>query len=118
MQDTEAGPRSPLVASSSNSEEREFSASAVNSGVPLSEEDISDYLRQIGDYLELKQEKQAAPAVCDEEPATDLSDMRVGAISRLPNASSRVQISSSGTVSPGRSNNSSKEDLLAVLRIY
>ena len=49
--------------------------------------------------------------MCDEELTTAFSDTQAGAIHRLPNTSS-------GTVSPGRSNNSSKEDLLAALRIY
>ena len=111
MQDVEAGPRSPLVALSSNPGGRELSASAVNSGVPLFEEDISDYMRRVGDDLELEQEHQTAPAVCDEEPATALSNTRAGGIPRMSNTSS-------GTVSPGGSNNSSKEDLLAALQIY
>ena len=45
VQDVEAGPRSPLIGSSSNPVGREFSVSAVNSGVPLFEEDIIDYMR-------------------------------------------------------------------------
>ena len=70
VQDVEAGPQGSLVASSSNPGRREFSASAVNSSVSLFEEDISDYMRRVGDNLELKQEHQEAPAVDDEEPAT------------------------------------------------
>ena len=75
-------------------------------------------MRQIGDGLELEQEHQAAPAVCDEEPVTALSNTQVGAISRLPNANNGVQTHVSGTVSSGGSNNSSKEDLLAALQTY
>ena len=75
-------------------------------------------MRRVGDDLELEQEHQAAPAVDDEESATALSDTRAGAIPRLPNTNSGVQTPASETVSPGRSNNSSKEDLLAALRIY
>ena len=111
VQDTE-------IVSSSNPGGRELSALGVNSGVPLFEEDISDYMRRVGDDLKLEQEHQAAPAVCDEEPATALSDMQAGAIPRLPNTNSGVQTPASGTVSPGWSNNSSKEDLLAALQIY
>ena len=110
-QDVEAGPWSPLIASSSNPGGRELSASAVNSGVPLFEEDISDSSHVVGDDLKLEQEHQAAPAVDDEKPVTALSDIQAGAIPRLANARC-------GTVSPGRSNNSSKEDLLAALWIY
>ena len=90
----------------------------MNSGVFLFEEDIYDYMRQIGDDLELEREHQAAPAVDDEGPETALSDTQAGAIPRLPNTSSGVQTPASGIVNPGRSNNSSKEDLLAALRIY
>ena len=118
VQDAEAGPQSPLVAASSNPGGRELSVSAVESGVPLFQENIFDYMRRVGDDLELEQEHQAALAVCDKEPATALSDMRAGAIPKLPNTSSGVQTPTSGTVNPGRSNNSSKEDLLAALRIY
>ena len=75
-------------------------------------------MRRVGDDLKLEQEHQASSTADDEEPATALSDTRVGAIPRLSNTSSGVQILASGTVSPGRLNNSSKEDLLAALRIY
>ena len=81
-------------------------------------EDISDYIRWVGYDLELEQEHQAAPAVDEEWPDTALSDTQAGAIPRLPNTSSGVQTSARGTVNPGRSNNYSKEDLLAALRIY
>ena len=74
VQDVEAGPRSPLVAFSSSPGGRDLSASAVNPGVPLFEEDISDYMRRVGDELELEQEHQAASVVDDEESATALSD--------------------------------------------
>ena len=54
VQDVETDPRSPLVASSSNPGGRESSTSAVNSGVPLFEEDISDSSHVVGDDLELE----------------------------------------------------------------
>ena len=75
-------------------------------------------MRRVEDDLELEQEHQAVPAVCDEKSATALSDTQAGATPRLPNTSNGVQTPASGTVSPGRSNNSSKEDLLTALRIY
>ena len=75
-------------------------------------------MRRVGDDLELEQKHQAAPAVCAEGPATALSETRAGVIPRLPNISCGVQAPASGTVSPGRSNNSSKEDLLATFQIY
>ena len=56
----------------------EFSTSAPNFGVLLFEKDISDFMRQVGDELEFKQEHQTGSAVSDEDSATALSDIQAG----------------------------------------
>ena len=105
MLSVETGSEGSLAASWSGPGGREFDVSTSDSGVPLFGEDIMEYMQRTHDEI-------------DDDGELVTAHPKVGEVLLPPPSVFREQTPTAGVATPGESRNSSREDLLAALRIY